>query len=117
MFAKFAIRLARADSGMEIGGELASSQLGGSVLPSRLLLTQLFAPDRMTGYRRVDQSRCPPYRCLTHGDFPTPIASGALRTLEAALWMYAAQKANWTIPHSVLSLLSQRALTYLHRPS
>jgi len=39
MFAKFAIRLARADSGMEIGGELASSQLGGSVLPSRLAFT------------------------------------------------------------------------------
>jgi len=40
MFAKFAIRLARADCGMEIGGELASSQLGGSVLPNRLLFTQ-----------------------------------------------------------------------------
>jgi len=78
MFAKFAIRLARADSGMEIGGELASSQLGGSVLPSRLLLTQLFAPDRMTGYRRVDQSRCPPHRCLTHGDFPTTMQGARL---------------------------------------
>ena len=49
MFAKFAIRLARADSGMEIGGELASSQLGGSVLPSRLLLTQLFAHGQNDG--------------------------------------------------------------------
>jgi len=25
----------------------------------------------MTAYQRVDQSRRPPYRCLTHGDFPT----------------------------------------------
>jgi len=41
-----------------------------SLTGSRLLLTQLFAPDRMTAYRRVDHSGCPPYRCLTHGDFP-----------------------------------------------
>src|SRR5215472_14570814 len=42
----------------------------------RLLFTQLFAPDRMTAYRRVDQLRWPPYRCLTHGDL-SPAMQGA----------------------------------------
>ena len=28
---------------------------------------------RMAAYRRVDQSRCPPYRCLTHGDLSPTI--------------------------------------------
>ena len=32
----------------------------------------------MTGYRRVDQSCFPPYRCLTQGDFPTVMQDAPL---------------------------------------
>src|SRR6516225_7140709 len=30
----------------------------------------------MTAHRRVDQSGCPPYRCLTHGDLSPGMGGG-----------------------------------------
>ena len=57
---KWLIRLRPSEMGLrEIGPTL-----------STYCFTQLFAPDRMTAYRRVDQSTCPPYRLFNTWRFP-----------------------------------------------